>query len=98
MNNQESPAQGAGSAQSGPPEGAGYTTPGQDTIIQSGSPAVPSPSKPSEARLQTPRPVIESIGEVPADANPALAETAGFEEGRTTTADLLRARESAEEG
>jgi hypothetical protein len=47
--------------------------------------------------LQTPKGAIESLGETPADANPALAETVGFEDGSSSTADLLRARETAEE-
>src|SRR5438477_2771234 len=81
----------------GPTEGAGYDTPGQDTIIHSTSSAVPSPSKTSEERLTTPDPVIKSLDETPGDSNPALDETAEFEQGKATTADLLRARETAEE-
>ena len=95
MDNQKS--QGTNSGESGPPEGKGYQTPGQDTILHSSSPAVPTPSMPSESRLQTPPTVIDAIGETPADSNPALDETVGFEEGRTSTADLLLARETAEE-
>ncbi len=95
MNNQQSPD--ANGEQSGPPEGTGYQTPGQDTLLQSSSPAVPTPGMTSESRPQTPPSRIEAIGETPADSNPALAETVGFEEGRTSTADLLRARETAEE-
>ncbi len=34
--------------------------------------------------------------DTPGDANPALVETLGFAEGTVTTADLLRARETAE--
>jgi hypothetical protein len=75
----------------------GYETPGEDTIIKSTSRAVPSPSKTSKERLTPPDPVIESLGETPGDANPALAETVGAEQGQVSTADLLRARETAEE-
>src|SRR3954449_2154461 len=83
--------------QGGPPEGKGYQTPGADRLDQSTSPAVPSPSRTTEERLQTPKSRIDSIGETPADANPALDETIGFEEGTASTADLLSAREFAEE-
>jgi len=58
---------------------------------------VPSPSKTSNERLTEPDPVIDSIGETPGDANPALPETVEFEQGQLSTADLLRAREAAEE-
>jgi hypothetical protein len=75
----------------------GYSTPGQDRIEQSTSSAVPSPSTPSEERIQAPKDRIESIGETPGDANPALVETVGAEQGQVSTADLLRAREAAEE-
>jgi hypothetical protein len=76
----------------------GYDTPGQDTIIRSNSDAVPSPSTRSEDRVQHPDSYIGGkVNEKPGDANPALDETIGYEEGRTDTADLLRARESAEE-
>src|SRR5438876_4355743 len=78
-------------------EKSGYDTPGSDTTVKSTSPAVPTPSKPSQQRLQGPKPVIESIGETPGDANPALHETVSAEEGQATTADVLRARETAEE-
>lgn len=81
----------------GPPEGKGYETPGRDVIIESTSDAIQSPTMTSNERLQTPKPVIETIGQTPGSANPALAETAGFEHGETSTADLLRARELAEE-
>jgi len=86
-----------GQGQSSAPEGTGYSTPGRDSIVQSGSPAVPSPSETSEERLTAPRPAIQSLGETPGDANPALSETVAAEEGQGTTADLLRAREAAEE-
>jgi hypothetical protein len=86
-----------GQGTSGPPEDKGYDTPGQDTIIQSTSSAVPSPSQTSKDRLQTPKPVIETIGQEPGNANPARDETIGFEQGQMSTADLLRAREFAEE-
>jgi hypothetical protein len=76
----------------------GYETPGEDKIIKSKSDAVPSPSATSEQRLQ---PLDSFIGgrvnEPPGDANPALDETIGYEKGQTSTADLLRAREGAEE-
>ena len=75
----------------------GYETPGEDTIISSTSPAVPSPSKTSKERLTPPDPVIESLGETPGDANPALAETIGAEQGQVSTADQLLVRETAEE-
>src|SRR5436305_10997388 len=78
-------------------KGPGYETPGNDRIIQSSSPEVPSPSKTARERLTPPDPVIRSIGETPGDANPALDETIGFEQGQGGTADLLRARETAEE-
>lgn len=85
------------SGQSGPPEGAGYETPGGEQIMQSSSSAVPSPSSPTEERLTTPKSQINSINEQPGDSNPALAETVGHEQGTLTTAELLRARETAEE-
>ncbi|HUP28079.1 MAG TPA: hypothetical protein VM409_06560 [Chloroflexia bacterium] len=75
----------------------GYATPGEDRVAQSSSSAVPSLDTTSEERLTTPKPVIESIGETPGDANPALVETIGSAQGQTSTADLLMARESAEE-
>lgn len=78
-------------------ERSGYATPGADEIIESSSRAVPSPSRTSEERLQGPKPVIESINETPGDANPALVETVGVEEGRLPTAEALRTREAAEE-
>ncbi len=81
----------------GPSEGKGYETPGRDLIIESTSDAIQSPTRTSNERLQTPKPVIETIGQTPGAANPALAETTGFEHGQTSTADLLRAREDAEE-
>lgn len=81
----------------GPPEGAGYDTPGRDETIRSTSPAVGSPGETSEQRLTTPQPVIRSINETPGDANPALKETEAAEKGEMTTAELLLARETAEE-
>lgn len=74
-----------------------YQTPGSDSIIESTSSAVPSPSISSEDKLSVPKPIIGSIGEMPGDANPALVETMGAVQGQVSTADLLRARESAEE-
>lgn len=73
----------------------GYHTPGRDTTLQSSSAAVPVPRETSEQRLTEPQPSV--AGETPGDANPALAETIGEEEGRVSTADLLAARETAEE-
>jgi hypothetical protein len=78
-------------------EGTGYSTPGQDQIVQSTSAAVPSPSETSAQRLTTPKGHLQSINEQPGDANPALQETIGEEQGQVSTADLLRARETAEE-
>ncbi len=78
-------------------EEPGYHTSGQDTTLQSSSESVSAPSETSEQRLTTPPPAIQAIGEKPGDANPALAETIGAEEGRVSTADLLRARETSEE-
>ncbi|MBF6614556.1 MAG: hypothetical protein IVW55_15700 [Chloroflexi bacterium] len=75
----------------------GYDAPGKDTIVQSSSDAVPSPTETSEQRLTTPKPSIQSINETPGDANPALSETISEEKGQTSTADMLRAREAAEE-
>src|SRR5687768_15743165 len=75
----------------------GYDTPGQDRIMESNSSAVPSPDRTTEDRIETPDQNISSIGEVAGDANPALAETVGHERGQVSTADLLRARETAEE-
>jgi hypothetical protein len=37
------------------------------------------------------------VNEKPGDDNPALDETTGFAQGKNDTADLLRAREEAEE-
>ena len=75
----------------------GYETPGEDKVVESSSSAVPSPSQTSEERLDAPKPVIESIGETPGSANPALVETVGASQGQVSTADMLRAREAAEE-
>lgn len=78
-------------------EQLGYHTAGEDTTLQSSGDAVPVPIETSEQRLTDPQPVIQSIGEKPGDANPALAETIGMEQGQVSTADLLLAREVAEE-
>lgn len=75
----------------------GYQTPGEDKVVESSSSAVPSPTQTSEQRLDAPKPVIESIGETPGSANPALVETVGAAQGQVSTADMLRARETAEE-
>jgi hypothetical protein len=94
MSNEQNEAQGQDKNKSRD----GYDTPGDDTIIRSSSDAVPSPSTRSEDRVGHPDSFIEGrVNETPGDANPALDETIGYEEGRTDTADLLRARESAEE-
>ena len=90
MNNQQ-----RGQGDSG--EVRGYDTPGQDTIIESTSSAVPSPSRTTEERLPSHKPVLESINETPGDANPAVVETVGAEKGQVSTADMLRVREAAEE-
>src|SRR5438445_12740177 len=78
-------------------EKSGYDTPGSDTTIKSTSPTVPTPSKPSEQRLQGPKPARQSIGGTPGDANAALNEPVRAEEGPATTADVLGAREEEEE-
>ncbi len=83
--------------QSGSSERPGYETPGRDAIEQSTSAAIPSPTETTEQRIQAPQPAIKSINETPGDANPALAQTIGEEQGTVSTADMLRARESAEE-
>lgn len=75
----------------------GYHTPGQDSTLQSTSEAVPTPGQTSEQRLDDPKPYIEAISATPGEANPALGETLGAEQGSTGTADLLMAREAAEE-
>ncbi|MEO8286943.1 MAG: hypothetical protein ABI670_10965 [Chloroflexota bacterium] len=76
----------------------GYDTPGEDSIIKSTSDAVPSPSIKATDRDEAPDAFIGGrVNEKPGSANPALPETIGVETGATTTADLLRARESAEE-
>jgi hypothetical protein len=76
----------------------GYDTPGDEEIISSSSDAVPSPSETSRQRVEAPDSFIGgAVNEKPGDDNPALNETIGYEEGKSSTADLLRARESAEE-
>ena len=75
----------------------GFATPGTDSIVESTSEAVPSPSRPSETRADAPKPVIESLGASPGDANPALAATLDAQHGGASTAEMLIARESAEE-
>ncbi len=76
----------------------GYDTPGEDKIIKSSSDAVPSPNATSKQRLETPDDYIGGeVNERPGDANPALNETISYERGEESTADFLRARESAEE-
>jgi len=75
----------------------GYSTPGQDKIVESRSEAVPSPTETTEQRIDAPDAYIETIRAQPGEANPALGETIGQQEGTASTADLLRAREAAEE-
>lgn len=75
----------------------GYATPGSDVVIESSSEAIQSPTQGTEERLSAPKSVIESLGETPGDANPALAETLRAQEGRGSTAEMLMARETAEE-
>ena len=76
----------------------GYGTPGDDKILPNTDEAVSSPSVTSRQRMEPPDPYIGGdVNEKPGDANPALNETIGFEQGTASTADLLRARESAEE-
>src|SRR5690348_847907 len=79
------------------PEGPGYGTPGEDRLISSNDPDVVAPSRTSAQRLTTPPAHLQSINEQPGDANPALQETVAEERGQGSTADLLRARETAEE-
>lgn len=88
--------QDAGQGQA-PPEGAGYQTPGGDALLNSNDPDIVPPTRTSAERLTTPKPLIEKISERPADANPALNETRAAEQGEMSTADFLRARETAEE-
>ncbi|HEX8219374.1 MAG TPA: hypothetical protein VF914_09190 [Chloroflexia bacterium] len=89
---------GQNNSETGPQAGQpGYHTPGQDTTLQSTSEAVPTPDQTSEQRLDDPKPYIEAINATPGEANPALGETVGAEQGTTSTADLLLAREAAEE-
>lgn len=75
----------------------GWENPGQERIIESRSEAVPSPSRTSDERIQEPDPYIETFNERPGDANPALDETLAHNQGTGSTADMLRAREAAEE-
>jgi hypothetical protein len=86
----QSDASGEGSYQ-------GYATPGTDAVVESSSDAIQSPTQSSEERLTTPKPVIESLGETPGDSNPALAETLRAQQGEGSTAEMLMARETAEE-
>jgi len=76
----------------------GYDAPGEDKIISNSSEAVPSPSVTSRQRMETPDAFIGGdVNEKPGDDNPALDDTTGFAQGKEKTADLLRAREDAEE-
>jgi hypothetical protein len=75
----------------------GWETPGQERIIESRSDAVPSPSQTADERIDAPDAYIETINERPGDANPALDETLAHNQGTGSTADMLRARETAEE-
>ncbi len=97
MNNSDDMGQaeaGASATQAGMP---GYHTPGADSTMQSSSQAIPVPEMTQEERLQDPEPLIQSIHETPGDANPALRETIGMEQGTVSTAELLAAREAGEE-
>ncbi len=76
----------------------GYATPGQDSLIESTSEAIQTPTETEEQRIQAPRSAIKSLGETPGDSNPALAETIQAQSGGVgSTAEMLMARESAEE-
>jgi hypothetical protein len=76
----------------------GFDTPGEDEILPNSNEAIPSPSITSRQRIQPPDDFIGGeVNAKPGSSNPALDETLGFEEGKNSTADLLRARESAEE-
>jgi hypothetical protein len=75
----------------------GWENPGQEKIIESRSEAVPSPSQTADERIDAPDGYIQSIDERPGDANPALGDTLAYNQGTESTADLLRARETAEE-
>jgi hypothetical protein len=76
----------------------GYDAPGEDKVISNTSEAVPSPSVTGRQRMEAPDAFIGGdVNEKPGDDNPALDETTGFAQGKSTTADLLRAREDAEE-
>lgn len=76
-----------------------YKSSGDDTILQSNSPAVPSPSQASGERTKAPDAQLNKLGgETPGSDNPALDTTQTYMEGGTSTADMLLARESAEEG
>ena len=75
-----------------------YSSPGEETLQESNSPAVPSPSTTSEQRTQAPDPQINSLGGVtPGSDNPALDQTRDHASGQGSTADMLRAREASEE-
>jgi hypothetical protein len=75
----------------------GWENPGDEKIIESNSEAIPSPSRTADERIQAPDGYIEAIKERPGDANPALGETLAHNQGTGSTADMLRAREAAEE-
>ncbi len=76
----------------------GYDAPGEDKVISNTSEAVPSPSVTGRQRMEAPDAFIGGdVNEKPGDDNPALDETTGFAQGKSNTADLLRAREDAEE-
>jgi hypothetical protein len=75
----------------------GYGMPDTGAVEHSTSPAVPSPRRAGDDHLTTPPSTVEATGEEPGSANPALEETVALSQGQASTADLLRAREAAEE-
>ena len=75
-----------------------YDSPGEERLRTSNSPAAPIPSKTSDERAQAPDPYLSSLGgATPGSDNPALDHTRNHALGQVSTADLLRAREFAEE-
>jgi hypothetical protein len=75
-----------------------YDSPGEERLRTSTSPAAPVPSKTSGERHQAPDPYLSNLGgATPGSDNPALDHTRNHALGQASTADLLRAREAAEE-
>ena len=71
---------------------------GEDKLLESNSPVVPSPSQQSDDRTRPPDPYLSSLGgATPGSDNPALDQTRKHGLGEASTADMLRAREAAEE-